>query len=127
MVAFSIGFCSFGLIARVAAAADAVASTTSFCGPAAAALIKTAPLSAGTIVSEISYGSQSIAVNCLRSWPFGVVSFFVTIRAPTETLRTMPALISARSGASSSRWLNCRVATALPFSTRAVPGFTTPN
>ena len=38
--------------------------------------MKVVSASAGTDTREISNGSQSVAVNSRRSWPFGVVSLF---------------------------------------------------
>ncbi len=39
--------------------------------------MKLVAASAATDTREISNGSQSVAVNSLRSWPFGVVSAFL--------------------------------------------------
>ena len=43
----------------------------------AAADMNLVAASAGTGTREISNGSQSVAVNSFRSWPFGVVSTFL--------------------------------------------------
>ena len=54
-----------------------VSTTLGGAGGVTAADMKLVAASAGTDKREISKGSQSVAVNSLRSWPFGVVSTFL--------------------------------------------------